>query len=97
MQNLNCFGLTIILTVLTLPTAVNAESWVCEHGNLVREINVERESVDPAPCSVQYDKQSEGLGSSALWTAVSDGTYCDVKADGLAEKLTGLGWSCTAF
>ncbi|MDC1287442.1 hypothetical protein N8198_06110 [Gammaproteobacteria bacterium] len=97
MQNLNRFGLTIILAALTLPTAANAESWVCEHGNLVREINVERETANPVPCSVKYDKEAEGLGSSVLWTAVADGAYCDAKANGLAEKLTSLGWSCTGF
>ena len=97
MQNLKRYGLTLMLAVLTLPTVANAESWVCEHGNLVREINVERESTNPAPCSVKYDKQAEGLGSSVLWTAVADGAYCDAQANGLAEKLNGLGWSCTAF
>ena len=97
MQNLNRFRLTIILAVLTLPTAVNAESWICEHGTLVREINVERATVNPVPCSVVYDKQGEGLGTSVLWTAAADGAYCDAKANGLAEKLNALGWSCTAF
>ncbi len=97
MRNLKSFGLTIILAVLTLPTAVNAESWICEQGTLIREINVERATANPVPCSVKYDKQAEDLGSSVLWTAASDGAYCDAKANGLAEKLNGLGWSCTAF
>jgi hypothetical protein len=97
MQNLNRFRLTIILAVLTLPTAANAESWICEQGTLIREINVERATANPVPCSVKYDKQAEGLGSSVLWTAAADGAYCDAKANGLAEKLNGLGWSCTAF
>ncbi|MCP4768931.1 MAG: hypothetical protein GY875_22050 [Gammaproteobacteria bacterium] len=97
MQNLNRFRLIIILAVLTLPTAANAESWICEQGTLVREINIERETANTVPCSVKYDKQAEGLGSSVLWTAAADGAYCDAKADGLAEKLNGLGWACTAF
>jgi hypothetical protein len=97
MQNLNCFGLTIILAAITLPTGVNAESWICEQGNLIREISTVRETANPVPCSVQYNKESEGLGSSVLWTAVADGSYCDAKANDLAEKLEGLGWSCTAF
>ena len=97
MKNLSRFSLTIILTALTLPTAVNAESWICEQGTLIREINVERATANPVPCSVKYDKQGEGLGSSVLWTAAADGAYCDAKANGLAEKLNGLGWSCTAF
>jgi len=97
MRNLNSYGLTIILAVLTLPTAANAESWICEQGNLVREINVERSTANPVPCSVNYNKQAEGLGSSVLWTAVADESYCDIKANDLAAKLEGLGWSCTAF
>jgi len=97
MRNLNRFRSIIILAVLTLPTAAYAESWICEQGTLVREINVERATANPVPCSVNYNKQAEGLGSSVLWTAAADGSYCDVKANGLAEKLAGLGWSCTAF
>ncbi len=97
MQNLKRFRLTITLAVLTLPTAVIAESWICEQGTLIREINVERAADNPLPCSVKYDKQAEGLGSSELWTAAVDGAYCDAKADGLAASLNGLGWSCTAF
>jgi hypothetical protein len=97
MQNLNHFRSIIILAVLTLPTAVNAESWICEQGTLIREINVERETASPVPCSVNYNKQAEGLGSSVLWTAAADGSYCDIKANGLAEKLEAANWSCTAF
>jgi hypothetical protein len=97
MQNLNRSGLTIILALLTLPTAANAESWICEQGTLIREISVVRETPNPVPCAVQYNKQSEGLGSTVLWTASADGSYCDIKANGLAAKLEDLGWSCTAF
>ena len=72
MKYLNRYGLTIILAISTLPTAANAESWICEQGNLIREINVVRETANPVPCSVQYNKASEGLGSSVLWTASAD-------------------------
>ena len=97
MQKLNSIGLTIILAVLTLPTTANAESWICEHANLIREINVERENTAPAPCSVAYNKETESLGSKVLWTAQFDGAYCDGKANELAARLKGLGWSCTEF
>ena len=97
MKHLNRYGLTIILAISALPTAANAESWICEQGTLIREINVVRETANPVPCSVQYNKETEGLGSSVLWTASADGSYCDIKANGLAAKLEGLGWSCTAF
>ena len=97
MQKLNSTGLTVIIALLALPTGANAESWICEHGNLIREINVERETADPAPCSVVYNKESEGLGSNVLWTARADGAYCEEKANGLAEKLKGFGLACTEF
>ncbi len=97
MQKLNSIGLTIIVALLALPTGANAGSWICEHNNLIREIKVERAAEEAAPCSVVYNKDTEGQGSSVLWTANSDGAYCDAKADGLAEKLKGWGWSCTAF
>ncbi len=97
MQVLKRLGITLILAVLALPTTATAESWICEHGNLIREINVERATVEPVPCSVVYDKASEGFGSNVLWTANADGAYCDAKANSLADKLNGLGWACTAF
>lgn len=96
MQKLNRIGLIIILALLTLPTTANAESWICEYDNLVREINVVLEGADSVPCSVVYNKEAEGLGSSELWSAKVDGAYCDAKANGLAEKLISLGWTCSS-
>ena len=97
MRKLNAIAVTLLLSAPALPFAANAESWICEHGNLVREIKVERATAEPVPCSVVYDKQAEGMGSSVLWTAQADGAYCDARADGLAEKLNSLGWSCNGF
>ncbi|MFT5220735.1 MAG: hypothetical protein ACI9LO_003193 [Planctomycetota bacterium] len=97
MQKINLAGITVIAALLSLPTGASAESWICENSNLIREITVVREADAPAPCSVVYNRESEGQGSSVLWTANNDGTYCDAKSDGLAEKLLGFGWTCTAF
>lgn len=97
MLKLNKAVFTAILMLLTAPTAVNAGSWICEQGNLIREITVERESSGAAPCTVVYNKSAEGQGSNVLWSASFDGAYCDAKADGLAEKLTGFGWECAGF
>ncbi len=97
MQKLTSAVLTVIAAFLLAPGIAHAESWICEHSNMVREISVERESGDPAPCSVVYNKDSEGQGSTVLWTARTDGAYCEQKADGLAAKLEGYGWSCSAF
>ena len=96
MQKINTAVFTVVVMLLGVPSVTTASSWICEHDNLIREINVQRETAGAAPCSVVYDKDSEGQGTSVLWTATSDGTYCDTKADGLAEKLQGYGWTCTA-
>ena len=90
-------GLYLVLAALTFAPAASAESWICEYSTMIREINVVRETDAQAPCSVAYNKQTEGLGTQVLWTANNDGSYCDVKANGLAQKLEGLGWTCTAF
>jgi len=97
MLKLNLTGLIVSFALLAVPGAAIAESWICEHGSLIREITVKHETENPAPCSVIYDKSVEGQGSTVLWSAAFDGGYCDTKANGLAEKLTGLGWSCTRF
>ena len=92
------FNTTLLATLLLAgsQTAI-AESWICESGNLVREINIQLETENPAPCSVVYNKEAEGQGTKVLWTARNDGGYCHMKSDGLADKLKGFGWSCTAF
>ena len=97
MHKLIRVGFHVVLATLAFSPAASAESWICEHSNMIREINVVRETDAQAPCSVAYNKQSEGLGTQILWTANNDGSYCDVKANGLAQKLEGLGWNCTAF
>ncbi len=95
MQKLKIALLTMMILPF-LPMTVSASSWVCESGEVLREIAIKRDTDKAAPCSVIYDKEIEGQGSQVLWTAQNDGAYCDAKADGLAEKLTGFGWTCTA-
>lgn len=97
MQRSNRLGICLMLAALAVAPGAVAESWICEHGTLVREINVQRNTAEAAPCKVAYNKKSEGQGVQVLWNAQNDGAYCDARADGLAEKLQGLGWSCTAF
>lgn len=97
MKQLNRAVMIACLTLLTATQVAHAGSWICENGNLVREINVERNGSAPAPCTVVYNKDSEGQGSQVLWNAQNDGTYCDAKADGLADRLQGNGWTCETF
>ena len=95
MKKLQIITLTVLMFVPVF--SASASSWICEKGDLMREVLVESEAANTAPCSVVYGKDTENQGSKTLWTAQYDGAYCDEKADGLAEKLEGYGWSCTAF
>ena len=97
MNILNRTAITAIVTLLAATNVAHAGSWICENDSLVREINVKRQSSAPAPCSVDYNKDAEGMGSQVLWTANNDGAYCDTKADSLAGKLQGSGWTCAEF
>lgn len=97
MKHIYSTALLVLIAFFTAPNLAIAGSWICEHNNLIREITVERESGVPAPCSVKYNKDAEGQGSKVLWDARNDGGYCDSKADQLAEKLKGFGWSCTVY
>jgi hypothetical protein len=96
-KTIRSIGAYLTLAAITFTPTAHAESWICEYDTLVREINVVRDTAEPAPCSVAYNKQSENQGSQVLWSAQHDGSYCDVKANELAQKLEGLGWTCTAF
>ena len=97
MQKFNKATIAVISALITAPNMVYAGSWICEHNNLIREITVQRDTSNPAPCSVIYNKDSEGQGSQSLWNARHDGNFCDAKADEFAEKLKSYGWSCTTF
>ncbi len=90
-------GASLALAAVAFTPDSYAESWICEYSTMIREINVVRDTPAQAPCSVAYNKQSEGEGTQILWSAQNDGSYCDVKANGLAQKLEGMGWTCTAF
>lgn len=97
MKNKSTVGIIVTVAMLSLSSIASAESWICEQGDLMREIVVKRESTSPAPCSVVYNKETENQASEILWSAQFDGAYCDARADGLADKLAGYGWTCTEF
>ena len=48
MQKTTRAVLTAVTVLIATPNIASAESWICEHSNLVREINVERETGEPA-------------------------------------------------
>jgi len=69
---------------------------VCTFGDLSRRIEVVYSDPGQAvPCEVIYDKSAEG-SIETLWRANNETGYCEAQAAGLADKLSGMGWQCTA-
>jgi len=89
---------TLILTTLlamTISGTALANPVSCENGELRRRVEVVySEPGQAVPCEVIYDKSDEG-SIEALWRASNRAGYCEVKAEGLIEKLRGMGWSCS--
>jgi hypothetical protein len=84
----------ILVLALALPVAATANPVVCRYGELTRSIEVVYlEPGQAVPCEVIYDKSGEG-SIETLWRATSEANYCETKAAGLVDRLTGLGWSC---
>ena len=46
------------------------------------------------PCTVDYEKPTEGKPAQVLWQSANTQGYCEDKATGLANKLAGYGWDC---
>ena len=63
----------------------------CKMGSKLRKIEVIHEA--GKPCDVVYTREGE-TAATALWTYAHQTDQCPVKAKFLADKLTGLGWSC---
>ena len=83
--------------ILLLPLAAAADNYRCTNGDLVRRIEIIYEPGRALPCEVHYFKDSEAAGSSEmLWRAENEAGYCEARAAELAEKLNGLGWTCSA-
>ena len=85
----------LAITLLATPLSAYADAWSCSRGNDVREIHVERATSSPVPCIVVYKKPTEGVEDQILWSANSDDTFCEEKAQGLIAKLESFEWVCT--
>lgn len=83
---------------ITAFIALNAfaeERYVCSHGDAERIIEVVYLSTDaPVPCEVTYSKEGN---QQTLWSAQNEAGYCESKAQELAQKQAGWGWSCTGL
>lgn len=89
-----------LLVALSASAAHSAEKteYTCTSGELVRRIVIEVGDISTSlPCEVVYWKDQEAPGERrVLWNARSDAAFCESKASGLADKLSGAGWSCDA-
>ena len=87
-------AIVIVVSTASLPALANP--LICTYGDLTRRIEVVYpDPGQPLPCEVIYDKSGEGI-IETLWRANNEAGYCEAQAAGLAEKLSGMGWSCTA-
>lgn len=87
-----------LISALVMAGAAQADVTVCKMGDTVRKIAVVHMDNDSSKaCDVQYSKDTEAPGEPAktLWHYNVEVAECAVKAQGLADKLTGMGWSCS--
>ncbi len=71
--------------------ASHGDRTVCSHGNQTRIIEVKYTGEGQIPCEVHYTKDT---GSQVLWSAQTEGGYCEQKAAEFVEKQRGWGWEC---
>jgi len=84
----------LLLGLFVAPAIGHADSWSCSQGNDVREVHVERTTNNPVPCTVMYQKLTEGVEDQVLWNAQHDAGYCEAKAREFIVKLESHGWVC---
>ena len=88
--------LSTVLIITAFVGQALANPISCTYGDLSRKIEVVYS--DPGqsvPCEVIYDKSAEGT-IETLWRANNEAGYCEARAAGLADKLSGMGWQCTS-
>lgn len=68
--------------------------YACVSGSTTRAVELSVPGRDGRACEVVYRKPQEGVMEQVLWSANFDADYCAPKAEGLVERLRGLGWDC---
>jgi hypothetical protein len=67
----------------------------CSFGDLQRRVEILTEPGASVPCEVHYYKDTEAPGESeVLWSAATQGGYCESKTEEFIAKLEGWGWDC---
>ncbi len=91
-------GWMMIAAILAAGSA-QAEVTVCKMADNVRKVSVVHQDNDPAKaCDVLYSKDTEKPGEApvVLWHYNVEVAQCAAKAQGMVDKLNGMGWSCAA-
>ncbi|MCD8522457.1 MAG: hypothetical protein LRY66_14550 [Saccharospirillaceae bacterium] len=81
----------ISAAVIPAAQADSGTRTLCSHGNQTRIIEVKYTGEGQIPCEVHYTKET---GSQVLWSAQTEGGYCEQKAAEFIEKQRGWGWEC---
>ena len=93
---MNTFLPSVLVLVAAMGLNNTAYGAQCSQGDLNRVVTiVYSEPGQPTPCEVLYEKPSEGV-SMTLWRAQNQAGYCEARAAEFIEKLSELGWSCSA-
>ena len=87
MKNISIFTVALI-SVSAFAAHVKT---TCVSGKDERVIEVTHAEGKATPCEVHYTKAGE---TKTVWTSQNSGSYCEEKAQGLAEKLAAAAFKC---
>lgn len=91
--SLVAFSTVVFSLLVSVAQAETNYSFACKHDNSLRSIEVVYLEADATvPCEVRYHKDDE---TSVLWSANNQLGYCELKAQGFAEKQEAWGWACS--
>ena len=80
------------------PAGAGFTDTVCTSGGNTRKVELISASAETkVPCEVHYKKETEQPGhDQVIYTANNEIGFCHAKATAFVEKLTGMGWACSA-
>ena len=91
----NLFILSCLMWIFSISNLEAQEvDSTCYQNGVERLIQLR---MNPAPdilCDVYYQKPSENVAPSSLWTAKNDLSFCKEKYEYFSSKLKNMGWNC---
>lgn len=85
----------LAIAVPGIANSQGTEKFQCTYGEMTRRVEILHEAAQSVPCEVHYYKDTENPGSDeVLWSASSDGSYCETKTLEFIAKLESMGWDC---